>query len=103
MTEGSQFEIGHRGTAAVIEVLGDLDINNAAQFEAALELARRSIVVDTTMKTSRDRVYAAGDVTDYPGKVKLIATGFGEAATAINNIAVELDPNAHLFPGHSSG
>ncbi len=68
-----------------------------------LELARRSIVVDTTMKTSRDRVYAAGDVTDYPGKVKLIATGFGEAATAVNNIAVTLDPNAHLFPGHSSG
>ncbi|WP_425565580.1 NAD(P)-binding domain-containing protein [Saccharopolyspora gregorii] len=37
-----------------------------------------------------------------PGKVKLIATGFGEAATAVNNLAVALDPAAHLFPGHSS-
>jgi len=45
---------------------------------------------------------AAGDVAAYPGKVKLIATGFGEAATAVNNIAVALDPDAHLFPGHSS-
>lgn len=67
-----------------------------------LELAKRSIVVDTTMRTSRARVYAAGDVASYPGKVKLIATGFGEAATAVNNIAVELNPDAHLFPGHSS-
>ncbi|TWF93184.1 NAD(P)/FAD-dependent oxidoreductase [Saccharopolyspora dendranthemae] len=67
-----------------------------------LDLEKRSILVDTTMRTSRPRVYAAGDVTTYPGKVKLIATGFGEAATAVNNIAVELNPDAHLFPGHSS-
>ena len=53
-------------------------------------------------RTGRGRVYAAGDVATYAGKVKLIATGFGEAATAVNNIAVDLDPAAHLFPGHSS-
>lgn len=67
-----------------------------------LEIVRRAIAVDTTMRTVRDRVYAAGDIAAYPGKVKLIATGFGEAATAVNNIAVALDPDAHLFPGHSS-
>ncbi|MEU5691580.1 NAD(P)/FAD-dependent oxidoreductase [Actinosynnema sp. NPDC020468] len=67
-----------------------------------LDLDHRAIVVDTTMRTARDRVYAAGDVAQYPGKVKLIATGFGEAATAVNNIAVRLNPEAHLFPGHSS-
>jgi thioredoxin reductase (NADPH) len=68
-----------------------------------LELSKRAIVVDSTMLTRRDRVFAAGDIVEYPGKVKLIATGFGEAATAINNIAVTLDPSAHLFPGHSTG
>ncbi|QRP47209.1 NAD(P)/FAD-dependent oxidoreductase [Amycolatopsis sp. FDAARGOS 1241] len=67
-----------------------------------LEIDHRAISVDTTMATARARVYAAGDVASYPGKVKLIATGFGEAATAVNNIAVALDPEAHLFPGHSS-
>ncbi|GAB3454816.1 NAD(P)/FAD-dependent oxidoreductase [Actinophytocola sediminis] len=67
-----------------------------------LEIVRRAVAVDTTMRTARDRIYAAGDVAAYPGKVKLIATGFGEAATAVNNIAVALDPDAHLFPGHSS-
>ncbi|WP_410670375.1 NAD(P)/FAD-dependent oxidoreductase [Amycolatopsis sp. cmx-4-68] len=67
-----------------------------------LEISHRAIAVDSTMATARERVYAAGDVAAYPGKVKLIATGFGEAATAVNNIAVALDPDAHLFPGHSS-
>ncbi|MFI5591628.1 NAD(P)/FAD-dependent oxidoreductase [Amycolatopsis sp. NPDC051758] len=67
-----------------------------------LEIDHRAIAVDSTMATPRERIYAAGDVAAYPGKVKLIATGFGEAATAVNNIAVALDPDAHLFPGHSS-
>ena len=67
-----------------------------------LEIDHRAIAVESTMATPRPRVYAAGDVAAYPGKVKLIATGFGEAATAVNNIAVALNPEAHLFPGHSS-
>ncbi|MDA1360436.1 NAD(P)/FAD-dependent oxidoreductase [Glycomyces luteolus] len=70
--------------------------------EWGLDLDRRSIAVDSTMATSLPRVYAAGDIASYPGKVKLIATGFGEAATAVNNAAVAIDPEAHLFPGHSS-
>jgi thioredoxin reductase (NADPH) len=67
-----------------------------------LEITRRAVAVDSTMRTARERIYAAGDIAAYPGKVKLIATGFGEAATAVNNIAVALNPEAHLFPGHSS-
>ena len=67
-----------------------------------LEITRRAVAVDTTMRTAREMIYAAGDIAAYPGKVKLIATGFGEAATAVNNIAVALNPEAHLFPGHSS-
>ena len=67
-----------------------------------LRLDRRHIAVDSTMATNLPRVFAAGDITEYPGKVRLIATGFGEAATAVNNAAVAIDPTAHLFPGHSS-
>ena len=44
----------------------------------------------------------AGDITEYEGKVRLIAVGFGEVATAVNNAAVVIDPEAHVFPGHSS-
>lgn len=67
-----------------------------------LQLDGRGILVDTTMATSRPGVFAAGDVAAYPGKVALIAVAFGEAATAVNNAAVLLDPAAHLFPGHST-
>lgn len=67
-----------------------------------LALDRRHILVDSTMATNLPRIFAAGDITEYRGKVRLIATGFGEAATAVNNAAVAIDPSAHLFPGHSS-
>lgn len=67
-----------------------------------MELRHRHIAVDTTMATSVPRIYAAGDITDYPGKVKLISVGLGEAAIAVNNAAVAIDPSKKLFPGHSS-
>jgi thioredoxin reductase (NADPH) len=70
--------------------------------EWGMELRHRHIAVDTTMATSVPRIFAAGDITDYPGKVKLISVGLGEAATAVNNAAVVIDPSKKLFPGHSS-
>ena len=62
----------------------------------------RHIVVDSAMRTQRQGVFAAGDVVDYDGKVRLISVGFGEVATAVNNAAVHIDPDAQVFPGHST-
>lgn len=70
--------------------------------EWGLNLDKRHILVDPTTATNLPRIFAAGDISEYPGKVRLIATGFGEAATAVNNAAVAINPSAHLFPGHSS-
>ncbi|MFC5994371.1 NAD(P)/FAD-dependent oxidoreductase [Pseudonocardia hispaniensis] len=70
--------------------------------EWGLRLRRRSAVVDSRMRTNLDRVYAAGDITDYEGKVRLMSVGFGEVATAVNNAAVMLDPELSLSPGHST-
>jgi thioredoxin reductase len=67
-----------------------------------IEVSKRHIVVDSSMRTNLKRVFAAGDITEYDGKVRLIAVGFGEAATAVNNATVAIDPTAHVFPGHSS-
>lgn len=67
-----------------------------------LEQDKRQIVVDTAMKTNLQRVFAAGDITTYDGKVKLISVGFGEAATAVNNAVPFIDPDQGVFPGHSS-
>lgn len=70
--------------------------------EWGLEVMDGSIVVDTRMETNIPGIFAAGDITTYPGKLKLIAVGFGEAPTAINNAKVYVDPTAKLSPGHSS-
>jgi thioredoxin reductase len=70
--------------------------------EWGLEIKARRIVVSSSMATNLPRVYAAGDIVAYPGKVRLIAVGFGEVAIAVNNAAVEIDPSLDLFPGHST-
>jgi ferredoxin/flavodoxin---NADP+ reductase len=70
--------------------------------EWGLHIETGSIVVDSRMETSIPGIFAAGDITTYPGKSKLIAVGFGEAPTAVNNAKVYLDPKARLSPGHSS-
>jgi ferredoxin/flavodoxin---NADP+ reductase len=70
--------------------------------EWGLEIRKRQIVVDTMGRTNVAGLYAAGDIVEYQGKVKLIATGFGEVATAVNNAAAYLNPNVSAFPGHLS-
>lgn len=100
--------LGHRGGAvttvpaqAVVAALGFVsDIGPLRSW--GLELQGRAIRVDSAMRTNLPGVYAAGDVTDYDGKVRLMVVGFGEAATAVNNAAVFLDPTADVFPGHST-
>lgn len=67
-----------------------------------LEIEKNSIVVNSKMETNIPAVYAAGDVCTYDGKVKLIATGMGEAPTAINNAKSYLDPTAKTQPLHST-
>jgi ferredoxin/flavodoxin---NADP+ reductase len=85
----------------VVAALGfTADLGPLADWGLALD--KRHILVDSTTATNLPRIFAAGDISEYPGKVRLIATGFGEAATAVNNAAVAIDPTAHLFPGHSS-
>lgn len=67
-----------------------------------LELQGGSILVNSRMETNLPGVYGAGDIVTYDGKLKLIATGVGEAATAVNHAKTFIDPQARAFPGHSS-
>jgi thioredoxin reductase len=88
-------------TQAVVAALGfKSDLGPLRSWDVAI--TGRHVTVDTTMATNIAGIFAAGDITDYEGKVRLIAVGFGEAATAVNNIAAYIDPTARVFPGHSS-
>ena len=70
--------------------------------EWGLEIEKNSIVVNSKMETNIPGIYAAGDICSYDGKVKLIACGFGEAPTAVNNAKYYIDPKAKVQPQHSS-
>ncbi|GKU83183.1 ferredoxin--NADP reductase [Niallia sp. NCCP-28] len=67
-----------------------------------LEIQKNSIVVNSKMETNIPGIYAAGDICTYDGKVKLIASGFGEAPTSVNNAKAYLDPKARVQPLHST-
>jgi ferredoxin/flavodoxin---NADP+ reductase len=90
-----------RSCQALVAALGFVADLGPLQ-EWGIDVEKRHVVVNSAMRTNLERVFAAGDITEYPGKVRLIAVGFGEAATAVNNAAVAIDPSAHVFPGHSS-
>ncbi len=66
------------------------------------ELERNSIRVDHLMQTSIPGVFAAGDIAAYEGKLELIATGFAEAAMAVNHAVHFMNPRARYNPGHST-
>lgn len=67
-----------------------------------LDFEKGAITVNSKMETNIPGIYAAGDIATYSGKVKLIAVGFGEAPTAVNNAKAYIDPEAKVQPGHSS-
>jgi thioredoxin reductase (NADPH) len=92
-----------RDAQAVVAALGFVtDLGALRSWGLTVDPLRRHILVDTAMRTNLPRVFSAGDITEYPGKVRLITVGFGEAATAVNNAAVVVDPAAQVFPGHST-
>ncbi|HEY5544822.1 MAG TPA: NAD(P)/FAD-dependent oxidoreductase [Gemmatimonadaceae bacterium] len=85
----------------ILPMLGYVsDLGALAQWGLMLE--KEDIVVNSCMETGQPGIYAAGDVTTYPGKLKLIATGFGEAATAVNQAVHWIYPEKKVAPGHSS-
>lgn len=66
------------------------------------ELEKNSIRVNNRLETNLPGVYAAGDIATYEGKIELIATGFSEAAMAVNHAAHHISPGARYNPGHST-
>jgi len=66
------------------------------------EIEKGAIVVDQVMKTSLERVWACGDITTFPGKLKLIATGFAESAIAVAQAVHEIRPEVKIQPKYST-
>ena len=103
----SEVEVDAAGTihtiscSRLVAALG-FTANLGPLMEWGIDIRKRQILVDTAGRTTVPGIYAAGDIVDYDGKVNLIATGFGEVATAVNNAAAFLNPAVSAFPGHLS-
>lgn len=67
-----------------------------------LEIINSAIQVNSKAETNIPGIYAIGDISTYEGKVKLMATGFGEAPIAVSNAIVYMDPKASLHTAHST-
>jgi thioredoxin reductase (NADPH) len=66
--------------------------------EWGLELERKALKVDTEkFQTSVPGIFAVGDINTYPGKKKLILSGFHEAALAAFGIQSWLYPEKKQF------
>lgn len=65
--------------------------------EWGLTIDKRAIVVDTEkFQTNIPGVFAVGDINTYPGKKKLILSGFHEAALAAFAVASHLNPSKRV-------
>ncbi|UYN97491.1 MAG: NAD(P)/FAD-dependent oxidoreductase [Enhydrobacter sp.] len=71
--------------------------------EWGLALERNQIAVDAaTAATSKAGIFAVGDVVTYPGKLKLILTGFAEAAIAARSAYALIHPETPLHFEYST-
>jgi thioredoxin reductase (NADPH) len=67
-----------------------------------LEISKGALVVDQVMKTNLPGVWACGDITTFEGKLKLIATGFSEAAIAVAQAVHSFRPEMKIQPKYST-
>jgi len=80
-----------------------LSMNLGPILDWGLNLDRHHIAVDpASCATNRPGLYAIGDIATYPGKLKLILSGFSEAALAAHAIYARLNPDTPLHWEHST-
>jgi thioredoxin reductase (NADPH) len=77
------------------------DIGPIADWNLAAEQGRVP-VAPATMESARPGVFAIGDIAHYPGKLKLILTGFAEAAVAAHAAFSRVHPDEALHFEYST-
>ncbi len=85
----SNIKDGSLTELAVDRILGCIGFTPKLGFlkDHGFEIADGSIRADKFMRTSVENIYAIGDISNHPGRIKLISTGFGNVQIALNHIA----------------
>ena len=86
---------------ALLPMLG-FHMNLGPMTQWGLKFEQKNIVVNSRMETNLPGVFAAGDMVTYPGKIKLIATGFAEAAIAVKSAVEHFRPGEKVRVQYSS-
>jgi ferredoxin/flavodoxin---NADP+ reductase len=86
---------------ALLPMLG-FHMNLGPMTQWGLKFEQKNIVVNSRMETNLPGVFAAGDMVTYPGKIKLIATGFAEAAIAVKSAVEHVRPGEKVRVQYSS-
>jgi len=86
---------------ALLPMIG-FHINLGPMEHWGLKFEEKKIVVNSRMETGLRGIFAAGDMVTYPGKLKLIATGFAEAATAVKSAVEYIRPGEKVRIQYSS-
>jgi ferredoxin/flavodoxin---NADP+ reductase len=66
------------------------------------DVEKGAIRVDGLFRSGLERVWACGDITTFDGKLKLIATGYAEAAIAVSQAVHHLRPEMRIQPAYST-
>ena len=61
-----------------------------------LKVKNNMYEVNTRMETSREGIFAIGNIATYEGKVKMLVTGLGEAATAVGSVVEKIFPGKKM-------
>src|SRR5699024_47442 len=91
----------HAKSKETLELQADEYIVNYG-FISNLGPKNNSMLTNSRAETNIPGIYAVGDISTYPGKVDLMATGFGEAPIAVSNAKIYIDPNESLQIAHST-
>jgi len=68
-----------------------------------LELNEKKINVNTeNFQTSKDGIFAVGDINDYPGKLDLILSGFHETTLAVQKAYKRIHPGERVPFGYTT-
>jgi len=78
-----------------------MSLGPIAEWELALQQGQIAVDAATTA-TNRPGIFAIGDVVTYPGKLKLILTGFAEAAIAARSAYALVHPETPLHFEYST-
>ncbi len=100
VVDGSGKETAIRTDALLLMLGFTSDLGQIGKW--GLDLDDSRIKVNPNMETTRKGIFAVGDIANYPGKLKLILTGFSEGAQAVRNAVLFLRPGDKVKHSYST-